>query len=107
MTFSRGTTYAIAWAVAHPERVRSISIGDYAPAEIVLPDMHARRLLDGRWRGTPVRERLNYDAALNTFRTAQGRQSWEPLSRLQSPLLVSPQPVSRCRRVGTVQPIVS
>jgi pimeloyl-ACP methyl ester carboxylesterase len=28
MTFSRGTTYAIAWALAHPERVRSIAIGD-------------------------------------------------------------------------------
>jgi non-heme chloroperoxidase len=28
MTFSRGTTYALAWAVAHPDRVRSIAIGD-------------------------------------------------------------------------------
>jgi non-heme chloroperoxidase len=94
MTFSRGTTYAIAWALAHPDRVRSIAIGDYVPAEIVLPDAHIRRLLDGRWRGSPVRERLNYDAAIKTFRAARGRSFWDPLSCLQSPLLVVRSPNS-------------
>lgn len=94
MTFSRGTTYAIAWALAHPERVRSIAIGDYVPAEIVLPDPHIHRLLDGRWRGSPVRERLNYDAAVKTFRAAQGRSFWEPLARLQPALLVARSPSS-------------
>jgi pimeloyl-ACP methyl ester carboxylesterase len=94
MTFSRGTTYAIAWAVAHADRVRSIAIGDYVPAEIVLPDAHVHRLLDGRWRGRPVRERLNYDAAVKTFRAAQGRSFWESLSRLRLPLLVVRSPSS-------------
>lgn len=94
MTFSRGTTYAMAWALAHPERVRSIAIGDYVPAEIVLPDPHIHRLLDGRWRGSPVRERLNYDAAVKTFRAAQGRSFWELLARLQPPLLVVRSPNS-------------
>jgi non-heme chloroperoxidase len=94
MTFSRGTTYAIGWAVAHPDRVRSIAIGDYVPAEIVLPDVHVQRLLSGRWRGTPVRERLNYQAAVKTFRAAQGRSFWKPLSRLQLPLLVVRSPAS-------------
>jgi pimeloyl-ACP methyl ester carboxylesterase len=94
MTFSRGTTYGLAWAVAHPERVRSIAIGDYVPAEIVLPDAHFHRLLDGRWRGSPVRERLNYDAAVKTFRAAKGRSFWEPLSRLQLPLLAVRSPTS-------------
>ncbi len=88
MTFSRGTTYAIAWAVAHPDRVRSIAIGDYVPAEIVLPDPHVHRLLDGRWRGSPVSERLDYDAAVKTFRAAQGRSFWEELADLQLPMLV-------------------
>lgn len=94
MTFSRGTTYAMAWALANPERVRSIAIGDYVPAEIVLPEPHIHRLLDGRWRGSPVRERLNYDAAVKTFRAAQGRSFWEPLARLQPPLLVVRSPSS-------------
>jgi pimeloyl-ACP methyl ester carboxylesterase len=94
MTFSRGTTYAIGWAVAHPDRVRSIAIGDYVPAEIVLPDPLIHQLLDGRWRGTPVRERLDYDAAVKTFRAAQGRSFWEPLSAQQPPLLVVRSPSS-------------
>ena len=94
MTFSRGTTYAIAWAVAHPGRVLSLSIGDYVPAEIVLPEPHMHRLLEGRWRGTPVRDRLNYDAAVKTFRAAQGRSYWEELSVMQPPMLVVRSPNS-------------
>jgi non-heme chloroperoxidase len=94
MTFSRGTTYAIAWAVAHPERVLSLAIGDYVPAEIVLPDPHVHHLLGGRWRGSPVRERLNYDAAVKTFRAAKGRSYWEELSALQPPMLVVRSPNS-------------
>jgi non-heme chloroperoxidase len=94
MTFSRGTTYAITWALAHPDRIRSISIGDYVPAEIVLSDEHVRLLLNGRWRGSPVRERLNYGAAIKTFRAARGQSFWEPLSQLQPPLLVVRSPNS-------------
>jgi pimeloyl-ACP methyl ester carboxylesterase len=92
MTFSRGTTYAVAWALANPDRVLSLAIGDYVPAEIVLPDAHIHRLLDGRWRGTPVSDRLDYDAAVKTFRAAQNRSFWEPLSALQIPMLVVRSP---------------
>jgi non-heme chloroperoxidase len=94
MTFSRGTTYAIGWAMEHPERVLSLAIGDYVPAEIVLPDEHIDRLLEGRWRGSHVRERLNYDAAVKTFRAAQGRSYWEELAALQPPMLVVRSPNS-------------
>jgi pimeloyl-ACP methyl ester carboxylesterase len=86
-TFSRGTTYAVAWVVANHTRVRSLSIGDYVPEEKVLTDEMSRRLLDGRWRGTPVLTRLDERAALLTFRSAQGRSFWEPIARLQLPLL--------------------
>jgi non-heme chloroperoxidase len=88
VTFSRGTSYAIAWALEHPERVLSFAIGDYVPEERVLPDTASRFLLDGRWRGSPVRERLDEEAANSAFRAARARSFWEPLSRLQPPLLV-------------------
>jgi len=94
MTFSRGTTYALGWATANPDRVLSLAIGDYVPAEIVLAEPHMHRLLGGRWRGTPVRERLNYDAAVKTFRAAQGRSFWEPLAQLALPMLVVRSPHS-------------
>jgi pimeloyl-ACP methyl ester carboxylesterase len=94
MTFSRGTSYALGWALAHADRVQSISIGDYVPAEIVLPDPLIHRLLGGRWRGTPVRDRLDYDVNVKILRAAQGRSFWEPLAELGPPLLVVRSPSS-------------
>ena len=88
MTFSRGTSYAIAWALENTERVRSLAIGDYIPEERVLPTGLSRRLLDGTWRGSPVGERVDDDAGTKTFQAARQRSFWEALARLQLPLLV-------------------
>ena len=87
VTFSRGTTYAIMWAIENFERVRSVAIGDYVPEEKALTPEMSRRLLDGRWRGTPVSERLDEDAANKTFQAAQERSLWDPLARQHLPLL--------------------
>lgn len=87
VTFSRGTTYAVGWAIEHPERVRSIAIGDYVPEERVVTGTEAHNLLDGRWRGSPVRERLDPDAAMQTFQEARDRSMWDQLARLSIPLL--------------------
>ena len=87
VTFSRGTTYALTWVLANVMRVRSVAIGDYVPEEKVLTPEMSRRLLDGRWRGTPVSERLDVDAANKTFRAAQERSLWDPLARQPLPLL--------------------
>jgi non-heme chloroperoxidase len=88
VTFSRGTACAVAWALAHPDRVRSLSIGDYVPEHKVLSADVARRLLDGRWRGTPVMERLDEAAALKTFQAATAMSFWEDLARIRPALLV-------------------
>ncbi|CAJ1581312.1 alpha/beta fold hydrolase [[Mycobacterium] wendilense] len=87
VTFSRGTAAAVWWALQHSDRVRSLAIGDYVPEEIVLGDAHVTGLLDGRWRGTPVRDRLDERAIRDTFRAAQARSFWEPLAQLDIPLL--------------------
>ncbi|KWX66439.1 alpha/beta fold hydrolase [Mycobacterium sp. NAZ190054] len=88
MTFSRGTPYALTWALANPGRVRSISLGDYVPEEIVLTEDVMLGLLDGRWRGAPVHERVDHDAALAVVRSARAQSFWERLSAWQPPLLV-------------------
>ena len=62
-TFSRGTSAALWWTIEHPDRVRSIAIGDYTPDERVLTSTTSQQLLDGGWRGTPVRDRLDEHAA--------------------------------------------
>ncbi|MEO3757767.1 alpha/beta fold hydrolase [Mycobacterium sp. B14F4] len=94
VTFSRGTAYALTWALEHRARVRSISIGDYVPQEITLPEEIFVRLLDGRWRGTPVHERLDRAAGVATFLAARSQSFWEPLARWQPPLLVVRSPTS-------------
>lgn len=92
MTFSRGTPYALLWALAHRDRVLSVSIGDYVPEEIELPDDVIIGLLDGRWRGTPVSERVDRQAGIATLRSARAQLLWEPLARWQPPLLVVRSP---------------
>lgn len=94
MTFSRGTSYALAWALANTERVQSISIGDYLPAEIALPADVAAGVLDGRWRGTPVHERVDRAAAIATLDAAVARSFWEPLAQWNPPLQVIRSPNS-------------
>lgn len=92
MTFSRGTPYALLWAIANRDRVLSLSIGDYVPEEIELPDAVIFGLLDGRWRGTPVSERVDRDTAVATLRAARSQSFWEPLSQWQPPLMVVRSP---------------
>lgn len=75
VTFSRGTSCAIAWTLAHPDRVLSLAIGDYVPEEKVLtPDVSAR-LLSGRWRGSPVRERVDARAGARPSRQPESSRS--------------------------------
>ncbi len=88
VTFSRGTAYALTWAVENFERVRSVAIGDYVPEEKALTPEMSQRLLAGRWRGTPVSERLDEDAATKTFRAARERSMWGRLAQQRLPLLV-------------------
>ena len=112
VTFSRGTTYAIAWVLDNPDRVRSVAIGDYVPEEKVLTEAMSRRLLDGRWRGTPVSERLDEDAAMKTFRAARRpvllgsacrscgfRCSWCAAATASSSATTSGRATGRCSRM--------
>lgn len=87
VTFSRGTSAAVAWVLAHPDRVWSLAIGDYVPEEKVLPPGVPQRLLGGRWRGTPVGERLDIGAGFKTFEAARERSFWDDLAQLGIPLL--------------------
>ncbi|MCV7282335.1 alpha/beta fold hydrolase [Mycolicibacterium flavescens] len=92
VTFSRGTPYALIWALAHRERVHSLSIGDYVPEEITLPDGVSASLLDGRWRGTPVRDRLDRRAGEAIIASARRQSFWQALSDWQPPLLAVRSP---------------
>lgn len=44
VTFSRGPSYAVQWAIDHPDRVLSIAIGDYLPEERIVARAAAQSL---------------------------------------------------------------
>lgn len=82
MTFSRGTGYTFGWIEGHRERVLSLSIGDYPAREIAIAVTVADSLLEGRWRGTPVRERLDATAAVGKFAASRDHPRWDLVAAL-------------------------
>jgi pimeloyl-ACP methyl ester carboxylesterase len=88
MTFSRGTGYALGWVERHPGRVLSLAIGDYPAREIRIPVTVAESLMQGRWRGTPVSDRLDERAALAKVAASEDRPYWQLVAGLRKPVLV-------------------
>lgn len=88
MTFSRGSGYAFGWIDRNRDRVLSLSIGDYPGREIRVPVTVAESLMQGRWRGTPVADRLDPTAAAAKFEASQDRPFWDLLVELDVPVLV-------------------
>lgn len=82
MTFSRGTGYTFGWIEEHRERVLSLAIGDYPAREIAIAVSVADTLLDGRWRGTPVRGRLDATAAVGKFAASRDHPRWDLVAAL-------------------------
>lgn len=89
MTFSRGTTPAIEVALAHPERVASLSIGDYLAAEIALPEQWVDSQWASRWRGRPMPERVQRHVLEEIRGAARGRELWTDVAGLGVPVLVA------------------
>jgi len=88
-TFSRGTTWGLDLALAHPDRVASLSIGDYRAGEIRLPDDFAETQQRARFRGRPVSERLPRHVLEQLTVDSRARQLWDELARIPAPLLVA------------------
>lgn len=101
-TFSRGTTYGLGYALQHPERVRSVVIGDYQAREIPFPESFTEPFLRGRWRGEPVSVRLAPVAAHGTIRASRERSLWDELGALGRPVLVIRAGKGRANEAGLV-----
>ena len=88
MTFSRGTTGALRLAFRHPERVASVSIGDYLAIEMGLPDSFAAQQWATRWRGRPMPERVERHVLDGVQRDSHDDELWDRLGALGVPVLV-------------------
>ena len=86
--YSRGTAYGLGWAVAHPDRVASVLVGDYLAHHPRIPPAYVERFLASDWRGRPVLDRLSPVAAHGILREATTVLHWEGLAAIRAPLLV-------------------
>jgi pimeloyl-ACP methyl ester carboxylesterase len=88
VAFSRGSSYALGYALEHPSEVRGLVIGDYFARHVGLPAEIADQQLRSKIRGVPVSERMSEHAVRAIF--AEGREVplWDRLTELQCPVLV-------------------
>lgn len=87
-SYSRGTAYALRWALEHPELVVSLTVGDY-PAEHIRPPDGAADFLAGRARfGRPMTDRISERTMRTVFADCTNEAYYEALSRVRFPLLL-------------------
>jgi pimeloyl-ACP methyl ester carboxylesterase len=89
MTFSRGTSWGLELAHDAPQRVASISIGDYRAVEVALPPEFAESQLRSRFRGKLMSDRLSRHVLERLAADSTGRELWDELRSLPCPLLVA------------------
>jgi pimeloyl-ACP methyl ester carboxylesterase len=86
--FSRGSSYALGYALNAPERVRALVIGDYFARHVGLPPEFAERQLAVVLRGVPMSERMPEHAVLGVARESREVPLWDRLHELQGPVLL-------------------
>lgn len=89
MTFSRGTTWGLELMLTEPERVATVSIGDYPAGEIELPVAAADHVLTTRFRGRTMAERVERHVVVELFRQSRGRDLYRELGATGRPVLVA------------------
>jgi pimeloyl-ACP methyl ester carboxylesterase len=89
MTFSRGTSWGLQLAIDSPERIASLSIGDYRAAEIALTPEFVEAQYGSRFRGKAMSERLPRHVLDGIGAASRARELWSELVTLPCPLLVA------------------
>jgi len=88
VSFSRGSSYALGYALSSPGRVRALVIGDYFARHVGLPPEFAERQLAVVLRGVPMSERMPEHAVLGVARESREVPLWDRLDELGCPVLV-------------------
>jgi non-heme chloroperoxidase len=88
ISYSRGTSYALAWAFAHPDQVVSITVGDYPAAQILPAEQYWSMMATRKVRGRPVSEVMPATAVAAMLAEAVDLELWDELAALDVPVLV-------------------
>lgn len=95
-TFSRGTAYSLPLVFDDPNRVVSISLGDYYAGEMGVPGgVWDPSFINGRWRGTSVLSRITLTALEGIAKASVNRRYWAEVAKVPSPIQVARAGVSR------------
>jgi len=88
VAFSRGTSYALGYALEHPEGVRGVVVGDYYARHVGFPADFADQQLQSKVRGTLIATRMSEHAVRQVF--AEGREVplWDRLEELRCPVML-------------------
>jgi pimeloyl-ACP methyl ester carboxylesterase len=88
VAFSRGSSYALGYALSAPGRVRGLVIGDYQARHVGLPAEFAERQLAVVLRGVPMSERMSEHAVVGVVEDSREVPLWDRLHELECPVLV-------------------
>ncbi len=87
-SYSRGTAYAMRWAVENPDKLASISVGDY-PAAQIAPPLEAIAVLQARERfGRPFTDRIPAPLIAKVIEQAHTELYYDRLAQIDVPLML-------------------
>jgi non-heme chloroperoxidase len=89
MTFSRGTSWSLEFAMHNPTRVASFSIGDYQAVEVGMDDTFPDSQWQARFRGVPIPQRVQRHVLDELQRESKTRALWNELAALPMPMLLA------------------
>ena len=88
VAFSRGSSYALGYALSFPAEVRGLVVGDYFARHVGLPPEIADQQLQSKIRGTVMAERMSEHAVRQVVAESREVPLWNRLTELQCPVLV-------------------
>jgi pimeloyl-ACP methyl ester carboxylesterase len=88
VAFSRGSSYALGYALTAPDRVRGLVVGDYQARHVGLPAGFAEHQLAVVLRGVPMTERMPAHAVVGVVTDSREVPLWDRLHELACPVLV-------------------
>jgi pimeloyl-ACP methyl ester carboxylesterase len=88
VAFSRGSSYALGYALAHPGRARALVMGEYFARHMALPPQAVGVMLTQSIRGVPMLERMPERAVRGVVIESREVPLWDRLPELGVPVLV-------------------
>ncbi|MGH3251192.1 MAG: alpha/beta fold hydrolase [Trebonia sp.] len=89
VAFSRGSSYALGYALQFPDQFRGLVVGDYYARHVGLPAEFAEQQLRMKIRGVTVAQRMPEHAVRGVVAESREVPLWDRLAELGQPVLVA------------------